>query len=185
MFRLTWRNLVARKVRLIMSTLAIVLGIGFLAGVLTFSGGLSSTFDGIIKGSTPDAVARPAGTTSFDASGAGTTETLTPGNVAKLAALPEAAQADGSVDGLGLYVLDRNNKLVGTGGAPTLAFNYTDTPNLNDQPTLTLEGGSWPSADDQIALDTATAKNAGYSLGDQVSVIPPTVAGSGPITQKL
>jgi hypothetical protein len=29
--RLTWRNLLARKVRLLMSTLAIVLGIGFLA----------------------------------------------------------------------------------------------------------------------------------------------------------
>ena len=39
MFRLTWRNLLARKVRLVMSALAIVLGIGFLAGVLTFSNG--------------------------------------------------------------------------------------------------------------------------------------------------
>ena len=60
MLRLTLRNLVARKVRLVMSTLAIVLGIGFLAGVLTFSSGLSKTFDGIIQGSTPEAVARPS-----------------------------------------------------------------------------------------------------------------------------
>ena len=37
MLLLTWRNLLARKVRLLMSTLAIVLGIGFLAGVMTFS----------------------------------------------------------------------------------------------------------------------------------------------------
>ncbi len=36
-----------------MSTLAIVLGIGFLSGVLTFSSGLSTTFNGIIDGSTP------------------------------------------------------------------------------------------------------------------------------------
>lgn len=53
MFKLTLRTLLARKVRLAMSTLAVVLGIGFLAGVLTFSNGLSSTFDGIVKGSTP------------------------------------------------------------------------------------------------------------------------------------
>lgn len=185
MFRLTWRNLVARKVRLLMSTLAIVLGVGFLAGVLTFSGGLSTTFDGIISGSTPDALARPAGTASLDASGAGTNETLSPADIAKLAALPEVARADGSVDGLGLYVLDTDNKLVATGGAPTLAFNYADTPNLNNKPTLTLERGSWPTADDEIALDTATAEKAGYSIGDQVTVVPPTVSGSGPITQQL
>ena len=59
--RLTWRNLLARKVRLLMSTLAIVLGIGFLAGVMTFSTGLNSTFDNIVEGSTSDALVRPAG----------------------------------------------------------------------------------------------------------------------------
>ena len=93
MFRLTWRNLLARKIRLLMSALAIVLGIGFLAGVLTFSSGLSKTFDGIIQGSTPDAQARPAGTDSFSAIGAGGTQSLTPEDVANLAALPDVAQA--------------------------------------------------------------------------------------------
>ncbi len=185
MFRLTWRNLLARKVRLFMSALAIVLGIGFVAGVLTFSSGLSKTFDGIIEGSTPDAVVRPAGTASFEAVGAGNSETLTPADVEKLAALPEVAQADGSVDGLGLYVLDTDDKLIGTGGAPTLSYNYTATPNLNDEPTLTLEGGRWPEAVDEIALDANAAESAGYSVGDQVTVIPPEVTGSGPITQQL
>ncbi len=59
MLLLTWRNLLARKVRLLMSTLAIVLGIGFLAGVMTFSSGLNKTFDNIIYGSTPDGVGAP------------------------------------------------------------------------------------------------------------------------------
>ena len=45
MFKLTLRNLFARKVRLVMSGLAIVLGVAFLSGVLVFSNGLSSTFD--------------------------------------------------------------------------------------------------------------------------------------------
>ena len=68
MLRLTWRNLVARKLRLLMSTLAIVLGIGFLAGVMTFSSGLNATFDNIIKGSTQDAIVRTEGEVSFEAS---------------------------------------------------------------------------------------------------------------------
>ncbi|ANH38582.1 Macrolide export ATP-binding/permease protein MacB [Nocardioides dokdonensis FR1436] len=185
MFRLTWRTLLARKARLVMSTLAIVLGIGFLSGVLTFSSGLSATFNGIIDGSTPAAVVRPAGTASFEAVGAGNTQTLAPEDVARLAALPEVARADGSIDGFGLYVLDPDLKLVGTGGAPTLSFNYTDSPNLSGQQILVLDDGRWPEADDEIALDTGAARNAGYEVGDQVTVIPPGVDGSGPITQQL
>ncbi|HYH72456.1 MAG TPA: FtsX-like permease family protein [Nocardioides sp.] len=185
MFRLTWRNLLARKVRLVMSALAIVLGIGFLAGVLTFSSGLSKTFDGIIQGSTPDAQARPAGTDSFSAMGAGGVQTLTPEDVDKLAALPEVEQADGSVDGLGLYLLDTDDKLVGTGGAPTLSFNYADTPNIDGQETLTLDEGRWPEADDEVAINASSVEAGGYEIGDEVTVIPPTVAEGGPLTQQL
>ena len=174
MFRLTWRTLLARKVRLFMSTLAIVLGIGFLAGVLVFSNGLGSTFDGIIKGSTPDALVRPAGTASFEAVGAGNTTVLSPEDVDRLAALPEVAQADGNVDGLGMYLLDGDGKLVGGQGAPTLAFNYNDTPNLLDEPSLELLDGEWPTGTDEVVLDSGAAETAGYEVGDEVTVIAPS-----------
>ncbi len=174
MLRLTLRNLLARKVRLLMSALAIVLGIGFLAGVLTFSNGLGSTFDGIIKGSTPDALVRPAGTESFEQFGIGNTTTLTPEVVDELAALPEVAQADGNVDGLGMYLLDQDGKLVGGGGAPTIAFNYSNTPNLLDEPSLELVSGDWPEGPTDVVLDTGAAENAGYAVGDDVAVIAPS-----------
>ncbi|GAB2758029.1 ABC transporter permease [Nocardioides salsibiostraticola] len=185
MFRLTLRNLMARKVRLFMSALAIILGVGFLAGVLTFSSGLSKTFDGIISGSTPDGIARPADTNSFDSTGAGNNQALTPADVEKLAALPEVAQADGNVDGFGLYLLDPEGELVGTGGAPTLSFNYTDTPNLLGEPALTLDAGQWPEGPGEVALDAAAAESAGYAVGDQVTVIPPRVTGTDVITRQL
>ena len=173
MFKLTWRNLLARKMRLLMSALAIVLGVGFLAGVLTFSSGLSRTFDGIIKGSTPDATARPTGNNPWEQIGAGGSNLLKPRDVKRLAELPEVEAADGSVDGTGLYVLDEDGKLVGTGGAPTLAFNYTDSLNLLDEPTLELVSGEWPQAPDEIALDERAAESSGYEIGDTVTVVPP------------
>ncbi|QBR92776.1 ABC transporter permease [Nocardioides euryhalodurans] len=173
MFRLTLRALLARKVRLIMSTLAIVLGIGFLTGVLVFSNGLGSTFDGIIKGSTPDALVRPAGTGSFEAVGSGNSTRLTPEDVEALAGLPEVERADGNVDGLGMYLLDTEGKLVGGQGAPTIAFNYNDTPNLLDEPSLELVSGDWPEGPTDVVLDTGAAENAGYEVGDEVTVIAP------------
>lgn len=174
MIRYTLRALLARKVRLVMSTLAIVLGVAFLAGVLVFSHGLGSTFNTIIKGSTPDAVVRAQGVQSFSAGGSGLgSATLSPTYVARLGALPQVAQAAGSVDGYGLSLLDRNGHLVGGNGAPTLAFNYAAARNMAGQPILELNAGAWPTKPGQIMLDTTSAQRAGYAVGDTVHVIAP------------
>jgi putative ABC transport system permease protein len=172
MIRLTLRNLFARKLRLVMSALAIVLGVAFLAGVLIFSHGLGHTFDNIIKGSTPDAVVRPVGTDSFGQSSPSTL-TITPAAVAELASLPEVARADGSVDGAGLFLLDKHGKLVGGQGAPTLAFNHSGSPNMLGEQILELRSGRWPQASDEILLDHSAADRGGYRVGDTVKVIAP------------
>jgi len=100
MWRLTWHNLAARKGRLLMSTLAIVLGVAFLAGVLTFSHGLSATFDTIVKGSTPDAVVRPVNYSAFDdGTGGVSVSVLSPADVQALDALPETAEVAGNGSG--------------------------------------------------------------------------------------
>ncbi len=173
MLRLTWRNLVARKLRLLMSTLAIVLGIGFLAGVMTFSSGLNATFDNIIKGSTQDGIVRTEGEASFEAAGAGTSALLSPDDVARLDALPEVARAAGSVDGLGSYLLGKDGKVVGGQGAPTLAFNYAESENMLGEPVLELESGRWPERAGEVALDASSAERGNYRIGDTVSLIVP------------
>src|SRR4051812_899563 len=172
MLRLTLRNLAARKLRLVMSALAIVLGVAFLAGVLIFSHGLSHTFDNIIKGSTSDAVVRPVGTESFGQS-APSTLTVTPADVARLADLPQVARADGGVEGSGMFLLDQHGKLVGGQGAPTLAFNHAGSPNMLGEHILELRAGGWPEQPDEIVLDHSAADRGGYSVGDTVTVIAP------------
>ncbi len=174
MFRLTWRNLLARKVRLLMSTLAIVLGIGFLAGVMTFSTGLNATFDNIINGSTSDAVVRPAGDIQGSDAGVATTQLITPADIERLSALPEVEQATGSVDGIGSFLLGKNDKLVGGQGAPTLAFNYAPADNMAGEQTLELSAGDWPSKPGEITLDTSSAERGSYEVGDTVTMIVPT-----------
>ena len=174
MLLLTWRNLLARKVRLLMSTLAIVLGIGFLSGVMTFSAGLNATFDNIINGSTSDAVVRPAGELQAANAGVGTTQVIEPADVEKLGALPEVAAADGSVDGVGSYLLGKDDKLVGGQGAPTLAFNYAPSDNMAGQPVLELTAGGWPGRAGEITLDTSSAERGAYEVGDRVTMILPT-----------
>lgn len=173
MLKLTLRNLLARKVRLVMSGLAIVLGVAFLSGVLVFSNGLSSTFDGIIYSSTPDGVVRAEQTASFEAGPPQTTATLPPELVDELAELPEVARADGDVIGIGMSLLASDGTLVGGTGAPTLAFNHTETPNMAGDPMLVLRSGAWPEGPDEVVLDEAAAENGDYELGDEVLLLAP------------
>lgn len=173
MLKLTLRNLLARKVRLVMSGLAIVLGVAFLSGVLVFSNGLSSTFDSIIYSSTPAGVVRAEQTASFEAGPQQTTQTLSPEVVDELAELPEVARADGDVVGIGMSLLASDGTLVGGTGAPTLAFNHTEAPNMAGEPPMLLSSGRWPTAPDEIVLDDAAADNGDYELGDEVKLLAP------------
>ncbi|WP_183097882.1 ABC transporter permease [Nocardioides pelophilus] len=174
MFKLTLRNLFARKLRLVMSGLAIVLGVAFLSGVLVFNHGLSATFDGIINGSTPDGVVRAESSEEFDGGFSGTpTAVLTPEVVDDLAALPEVDRADGDVAGFGMNLLASDGTVVGGTGAPTLAFNYHDGPNMEGGSVLELESGRWPEGTDEIALDSAAVEAGDYELGDDVQLLAP------------
>ena len=173
MLRLTWRNLVARKVRLVMSTLAIVLGIGFLAGVLTFSHGLGATFDNIIEGSTSDALVRPDSEVQAVDAGVATSQVITPEDVDKIAALPEVEAATGSVDGVGSFLLGKDDRIVGGQGAPTLAFNFAPSENMAGEQILELNEGRWPEQPGEITLDTSSAERGAYEVGDEVDMIVP------------
>ncbi|MCX6400270.1 MAG: ABC transporter permease [Propionibacteriales bacterium] len=174
MLRLTLRNIFARKVRLFMSGLSIILGVAFLSGVLVFSNGLSATFDSIIHGSTPDGAVRAMDTEEFDGGYSGQTDqVLDPGVVDDLEALPEVARADGDVVGFGMSLLASDGTLVGGTGAPTLAFNYHDGPNMDGDEALVLKKGQWPSGTDEMVLDEAAAKAGDYTVGDQVKLLAP------------
>jgi putative ABC transport system permease protein len=174
MFRLTLRNLLARKLRLVMSGLSIVLGVAFLSGVLVFSNGLQTTFDGIIYGTTPDGVVRAKDFAEFDAGYSGTPKNVvTPKTIEDLKALPEVERADGDIAGFGMSLLASDGTLVGGTGAPTLAFNYHDGPNMDGGSVLELDSGHWPEGTDEIVLDTGAAENGDYKLGDEVQLLAP------------
>jgi len=171
MLKLTLRNLFARKVRLLMSTIAIVLGIGFLAGVQTFGSGLNATFDNIVQGSTSDGQVRVKSDLAPDGLSV-SSATITPKQVDKIAAVPEVGQATGSVDGYGANLLDSDGKLVGGQGAPTLVFNYAQTDNMLGDPVVVLEDGDAPGPG-QVTLDSTSAERGGYEIGDSVTLLAP------------
>jgi putative ABC transport system permease protein len=172
MFKVTWRNLVARKIRLALSAFAIVLGVAFVAGSFIFTDSLGGAFNGIIKGTTADVEVRPTGSGDFDSFGVDN-RTLPASLVDDLRALPEVAEADATSQVQGVFVISKDGKLVGGNGPPGFAFNYNETKAITGDQILTLAEGDLPTGPGEIALDTGTADKAGYEIGDEVTLVTP------------
>ena len=93
MLRAAWKSLLGRKLRLLMSTFAIVLGVAFVAGSLIFTDALGGAFDGIIEGSTADVEVAYKGANNFDSVQDNRT---IPGSVVdEIDALPDVEKAYG------------------------------------------------------------------------------------------
>ncbi len=171
MWKVTWRNLMARKLRLALSGFAIVLGVAFVAGSFIFTDALGGSFNGIVSGTTSDVEVAPKGANDFDSMQ--DTRTIPASVVDKINALPEVDRANGVAQMQGVYIIGADGKLVGGNGPPGFAFNYTDTRSLTGDRILSLADGELPSGPGEVALDEAAADKAGYQIGDTVTLVTP------------
>lgn len=169
MVRAAWKSLLARKLRLVMSTFAIVLGVAFVGGSLIFTDTLARSFDAIFASSVGDVVVRPTGGTAGD--GSPTARTIPAALVQRLAGVEGAARADGNVSSFSVFVVGDNGKLVGGQGAPGIGLSWSDAPAANGLEGLSILRGAVPDGPDEVALDEGTAERAGYDVGDRVQLV--------------
>jgi putative ABC transport system permease protein len=166
------KSLLGRKVRLLMSTFAIVLGVAFVAGSLIFSDTLSRSFTALFASTVGDVVVRPEGGTTAD--GAPSTVTLPASLVEQLRDVPGAARVDGNVNAFGVFVVSDDGKVVSGFGPPAIGGNWSDAPAGHGLQGLTIIEGHEPHGPDEVVFDERTAERAGYSVGDKVDIIPST-----------
>ncbi|MFI8768029.1 ABC transporter permease [Streptomyces sp. R-07] len=173
MFRTALRNVLAHKARLLMTVLAVMLGVAFVSGTLVFTDTLSQAF-------------RNQSAKSFDdvdvavqmypnPEEARKTPGLSQQVVDKVAKLDGVASVSPRVDGFA-GVPDRNGKLIGAGWANKGA-NFAPGKDGKDR-AYTFTTGAGPVQDTQIALDKDTADKGGYKVGDTVRV-----ATNGPVKE--
>ena len=174
MLSATLTSLWARKVRLLLSALSIVLGVAFVSGSLMFTNLLSSSFDQIIKGGLGDVNVSPedTGIAGFEQGNAGG-PLLTDADVAEVEALDGVERATGIVSSPQIYPLDKDGRLLAFTGAPGLGMNWHDTPAAGGLTGARLIEGRTPEADDEVVADPATVSRGGYAIGDVMEVSTP------------
>lgn len=178
MIRLVIRGLLARKLRTILTSIAIVLGVAMVAGTFILTDQITSAFDSIFQQGNAKIDAVVQRQTLFDSSGA-EVPPLPASIVEQVRRTDGVAVADGQVQGQGQLLVD-GEKVESTGGAPTLVLSTID-PALN--PSVPVEG-RLPENPGEVALikDTADRKDihvgqSGVALATSVGAVPVKVVG--------
>ena len=168
MFRAAWRSLVQHKLRLVLSTLAIVLSVGFVVGTLIFTDTLNKTFTDLFGQTTTDVVMTPK--SDFQGSGlAGEVKTLPASLLKTVTDVPGAAKAGGQVFADGVSIIGSNGDAIGTQGAPHFGSNWDDDEDLTP---YRLIDGSGPTSSGQVAIDSVSADKGNFR-GDDIKLVTP------------
>jgi putative ABC transport system permease protein len=164
------KGLAGRKVRALLTAIAIVLGVAMISGTYILTDTINSGFNTIVVNSYKNADVVISGEAAFKNTNGNGVETPTfPQDVlAKVKALPDVAAAAGSVTSDNVKLIGKDGKVVDTGGAPALGFSV-DPREQQFNPTK-LTAGSWPSGGDQVAIDKATASREGFAVGDTIEL---------------
>ena len=171
MIRVALRGLAGRKLRALLTSIAIILGVAMVSGTFVLTDAIDNAFNNIFSTSyaTTDAVVSGKtadinfnGDTSQSPS---VPDTLLP----RVRSLSKVAAASGSVvDQSAAKILDRKGKVVNTNGAPAFGFGVDfSEPRFNP---LNLTAGRWPSSPNEVVIDAATAADQKYKVGDTVKV---------------
>jgi putative ABC transport system permease protein len=169
MIRVVLRSLLSRKLRLLMSTTAIVLGVAFVAGSLTLTDTLGRVFDNLFVTLTASTDLEVRGPVAI--SGAtGPTAVRKPvpaGLLATVAALPGVGGVTGDVSGYA-QILRPNGTAYQTGGAPAGGVNFDANRATS---AVVIREGRAPTAPGEVVVDVATARKAGLKVGQHMTVL--------------
>ncbi|WP_432056151.1 ABC transporter permease [Streptomyces sp. bgisy022] len=178
MFRTALRNVLAHKARLLMTVLAVMLGVAFVSGTLVFTNTVSAALQKqSAKGFDHVDVAVTPGWKDAEGDRVGEAHDLTRALVDRSARVPGAEQAIGIVTGF-TALADKDGKLIGD-DFQSQGGNYWGTKD----PRYPLSEGRAPKGEGEILIDSETARRAGYEVGDTIRmsvdgpVLEPVVTG--------
>ncbi|MFD7667351.1 ABC transporter permease [Streptomyces sp. NPDC059788] len=169
MFRTALRNVLAHKARLMMTALAVLLGVAFVSGTLVFSDTVGKAVKKASAKSFKD-VAVSVQSTSGDGpripeDGQNRSTLLTDRLADQVRSLPGVAAVHANVSGRAT-VADKDNQPIGNDWQ-NVATNYQPGADGKDSRYPVVQGHG-PAAAGEIALDEATAEKSGLKLGDTV-----------------
>jgi ABC-type antimicrobial peptide transport system permease subunit len=174
--RVALAGLLGRKLRTVLTAIAIVLGVAMVTGTYILTDSIKGAYNGIFTEIYRGTDATVTGKAAFDLS-SGSATTAPPFDeslLGKVRDLPDVQDAVGGVGGIANLV-GHDGKVITFGGAPHLGFSVDpDRPQFN---TLTLVDGDWPGPG-ELVVDRTTAGKKDLEVGQTIGV-----EANGPVRQ--
>ena len=159
------RNLLARKMRTLLTSLAVVLGVMMVSGTYVLTDTIDQSFANIFEESNAgiDAVVSAKETVETDDQ----QESPFGAEILDRVQGVEGVQAaDGGIFDSQVSILDKEGEPIGGNGAPS--FGASVVADRFD--ALSYPEGRKPAADGEVVIDKQTAGRAGYVVGDRIRV---------------
>ncbi|MEQ1788066.1 MAG: ABC transporter permease, partial [Acidimicrobiales bacterium] len=178
MFRTTIKDLSARKLRLLTTSIAVLLGVAFMAGTLVLTDTIGKTFDDLFADVNSGTDAYVRGEEAFSEANAGAQRPRLDASLAEaIGEVEGVASAEPFIQAFAQLV-DKEGEPIGDPemGAPTFGANWLADDDLNP---FELASGRAPEAADEVVIDRGSAKVAGFEVGDRTTVV--TQSGVQPV----
>jgi len=170
MIRFAIRALLARKLRTVLTGVAIVLGVSMVTGTYVLTDSISNAFQTIFSATyaNTDAVITGKSAVGSDQNNNNSqTPTLSSSLLDKVQHSSSVNQAVGIVNG-SAQLIGHDGKAISFGGAPNLGFNVR--PDVPAFQTVELVSGAWPQSG-QVVIDQSTATKKKFSSGQTIGVL--------------
>ncbi|MGW7057972.1 ABC transporter permease [Streptomyces sp. NPDC054904] len=168
MFAATLKSLLSRKLRLVLSGLAVVLAVMFVSGAMVIKDTLGRSFDAQFAGAYDDIALHVALEPKVKAETGDTAVVPVADSalVGQVSQVPGVARARGLVRAEGARVLGKDGKLVPSTGGPRYGESWRGESRL-----ISLRSGRAPQAEGEVAINAALARKAGFGAGDRIEVL--------------
>jgi len=169
MGKITLKGILAHKLRLGLTSLAIVLGVTFIAGTFVLTDTLHNTFYSLVGSIYQKIDFQVRGVAEFPTSDAATAvRNPVPEQVLSVVRqVPGVGAADGVADGYAQFVSKTGQPIV-TGSEPTIGESFNPDPLTSE---LHVIDGKPPTGPQDVVMDAGTAKSYHFAVGDRVRML--------------
>jgi putative ABC transport system permease protein len=168
MRNVTIKGMLAHKLRLALTALAIVLGVTFISGTFILTDTLQNTFTTLFGNIYSKIDFQVRGVAQIGTGANAARNELPESLLATIQHVPGVAAADGQVQGYAQFVGHDGKAIATGGGAPTLGVAYD--PDQQMSPLHLIAGGP-PVTSDDVVMDAGTAQKYDFSVGQQVRIL--------------
>ena len=166
------KGLAARKLRAVLTALAIVLGVAMVSGSFVLTDSIQKAFHSLFTSSYANTDAVVSGKKLVDYSNSGNA-TVPASLLARIRALPDVQEATGLLSDMSGGVLtaklyDKHGKIIDGNGNPT--FGVGVDPRATRFNPMHLTAGRWASGPGQVVIDKGVADANGFHVGDRTRV---------------